>query len=58
MDNEFDLSEVSTKELVEELRKREGVFTNYAEPYDVYSVKTGDGQIDDKGPAIILTVID
>ena len=58
MDYEFDLSEVSTKELVEELRKREGVFTNYAEPYEPYSVKTGDGQIDDKGPAIILTVID
>jgi hypothetical protein len=58
MDKEFDLSEVSTKELVEELIKREGVFTNYAEPYEPYSVKTGDGQIDDEGPAIILTVID
>jgi hypothetical protein len=55
---DFDLSEVSTKELVEELRKREGVFTNVAEPYEPYSVKTGDRQIEDKGPAIILTVID
>ena len=55
---DFDLSEVSTKELVEELRKREGVFTNVSEPYEPYSVKTGNGQIEDKGPAIILTVID
>ena len=54
----FDLSEISTKQLVEELKKREGVFTNIAEPYEPYSVKTGDGQINDKGPAIILTVID
>ena len=55
---DFDLSEVSTKELVEELRKREGVFTNIAEPYEAYSVKTGNDTRDDKGPAIILTVID
>ena len=55
---DFNMSEISTKELVEELRKREGVFTNLAEPYEPYSVKTGDGQIDDIGPAIILTVID
>ena len=55
---DFDLSTVPTCELVEELRKREGVFTNVAEPYEPYSVKIGDKSNDDKGPAIILTVID
>ena len=55
---DFDLSTVPTCELVDELKKREGVFTNVAEPYEPYSVKTNGGSIDDKGPAIILTVID
>ncbi len=41
----------STKELVEELRKREGVKVTIAEPYD-------DVQIKVEGPAVILVVID
>ncbi len=42
---------VSTKELVEELKKREGVRTEYAEPYQ-------DKKISVNGPAVILVIID
>ena len=42
---------VSTKELVEELKKREGVRIEYAEPYQ-------DKVISINGPAVILIVID
>lgn len=43
--------EVSTKELVEELRKRSGVDTKYAEPHQ-------DKKIFVNGPAVILIVTD
>ena len=42
---------VSTKELVEELKKREGVRIGYAEPYQ-------DKTISVNGPAVILVIID
>ena len=42
---------VSTKELVEELKKREGVRIEYAEPYH-------DKKISVNGPAVILVIID
>ena len=42
---------VSTKELVEELKKREGVIIEYAEPYQ-------DKKISVNGPAVILVIID
>lgn len=42
---------VSTKELVEELKKREGVRIEYAEPYQ-------DKKISINGPAVILVIID
>ncbi len=58
MDFEFDLSMVPTYELVEELRKREGVFDKYVEPYEPYSITIGDKTESEQGPAIILTVID
>lgn len=45
------LKEVSTKELVEELKKREGVDTKIAEPYS-------DAVIYLCGPATVLVVID
>lgn len=41
----------STKELVEELKRREGVKVDYAEPYQ-------DKKISVNGPAVILVVID
>ena len=46
-----ELSHVSTKELVSELQKREGVEPTTAEPYE-------DVQAQVNGPAIVLVVID
>ncbi len=46
-----DLEKISTKELVEELRKREGVSTIIVEPYEKKA-------FDVEGSAIVLTVID
>ena len=45
------LKSIPTKELVEELKKREGVKAEYAEPYQ-------DEVISINGPAMILIVID
>ena len=45
------LKSIPTKELVEELKKREGVNAEYAEPYQ-------DKVISINGPAMILIVID
>ena len=45
------LSEFKTCELVDELRKREGVETHIAEPYQ-------DATVSVNGPAVVLVVID
>ena len=45
------LKEFSTKELVEELERRNGVKTEYAEPYQSKEISIN-------GPAIILIVTD
>ena len=45
------LSEFKTCELVEELRKREGVETHIAEPYQDVAISVN-------GPAVVLVVID
>jgi hypothetical protein len=45
------LEKLSTKELVEELKKREGVKTEYAEPHQ-------DKKLSVNGPAVILVVVD
>lgn len=45
------LKDVSTKELVEELKTREGVSAKIAEPYQDLSVKVN-------GPAIVMVIID
>lgn len=47
----MDLSQADTCELVEELKKREGVETRYAEPYEDITVEVN-------GPAIVFIVID
>lgn len=49
--NDISLKEVPTKCLVDELRNREGVQTDVAEPY-------ADVIVQANGPAIILTIID
>ena len=50
-ENEMNIKEFSTKELVEELKEREGVNTIIAEPYEKKTV-------DLEGPAIVLVVTD
>ena len=45
------LQKVSTKDLVEELKRREGVETTIAEPYQDKAVSVN-------GPSIVLVVID
>ena len=45
------LKENSTRELVEELKKREGVEAHLAEPYRDLTVNVN-------GPAVVLVVID
>lgn len=45
------LDNVSTKDLVEELRRREGVEATIAEPYEDVEIKV-------IGPAIVLVVTD
>ena len=47
----MELKNVSTKELIDELRNREGVETTIAEPYEDVTVSTN-------GPTIVLVVID
>lgn len=47
----MNIKEFSTKELVEELKEREGVNTIIAEPYEKKTV-------DLEGPAIVLVVTD
>lgn len=51
MSESLNLEKISTKTLVEELQKREGVTTTIAEPYK-------DAKVSVNGPAIVLTVID
>lgn len=47
----MELEQVPTKYLVEELRRREGVETKIAEPYEDVTVSVN-------GPAIVLVVTD
>lgn len=46
-----ELKNIPTAQLVEELKKREGVETKIAEPYEKCSINVD-------GPAVILVVID
>lgn len=46
-----ELKKYTTKDLLEELKRREGVLTEYAEPHQ-------DKKISISGPAIILAIID
>lgn len=56
--NTMDLSKASTRELVEELAKREAVEKITAEPYQTYKIIVGDNEISDAGPAVILRIWD
>ncbi len=57
-EKQMELSKVSTRELVEELQKREAVETVIAGPYEEYRIIVGGREIADTGPAVILRVWD
>lgn len=46
-----ELKSISTRDLVEELKNREGVATTTVEPY-------GEKTVIAEGPAVVLTVVD
>lgn len=54
----MDLRNVSIKDLVDELAKREAVEAITAKPYEEYFIAVGDQKISDSGPAVILRIID
>lgn len=54
----MDLSNVSTKKLVEELASREAVEKMVVEPYEEYSITVGNQEISDSGPVVILRIWD
>ena len=54
----MDLSNVSTKELVEELANREAVEKIAVEPYEEYSITVDNQKITDGGPVVILKIWD
>lgn len=56
--NTMDLSKASTRELVEELTKREAVEQFIVEPYQAYKITVGDNEISDTGPVVILRIWD
>ena len=49
----FDLSAVPTCELVDELKKREGVWATSVEPYENYSITVGEEKIELCGQIIL-----
>ncbi len=56
--NTMDLSKASTRELVEELAKREAVEKITAEPYQEYKIAIGEKEVFDTGPVVILRIWD
>lgn len=54
----MDLSKVSTREIIEELTKREAVEKLVVEPYQEYKIVSGETEITDNGPAVILRIWD
>lgn len=54
----MDLSNVSTKNLVEELTSRQAVERITVEPYEEYSITIGNQKISDGGPVVILRIWD
>ena len=54
----LDLSTVPTCNLVDELKKREGVWATSVEPYEDYSITVGEEKIKDSGPVVLLKIWD
>lgn len=56
--NGVNLQKISTRELVEELAKREAVDQFIAKPYQAYKITIGENELSDDGPAVILRIWD
>ncbi len=54
----MELKNASTKELVEELSKREAVEKITVQPYEEYSITAGDQKINSAGPVVIFRIWD
>lgn len=54
----MDLSKASTRELVEELSKREAVETICVKPYEKFALEANGEKIEGEGPVVILKVWD
>ena len=54
----MDLTNVSTRELVEELEKREAVEVIRVKPYEKYSVEANGEKHEDEGPAVVIRIWD
>lgn len=54
----MDLKNATTKELAEELSKREAVEMITVEPYEEYSITAGEHKISDAGPVVIFRIWD
>ena len=54
----MDLKNVSTKQLVEELARREAVEKIVVRPYEEYTITVGEEKIEDGGPVVILRIWD
>ena len=54
----MDLSKASTRELVEELSKREAVETISVKPYEKYVIEADGKKTEDEGPVVILKIWD
>ena len=52
----LDLSTVPTCKLVEELKKREGVWATSVEPYEDYSITVGEEITKDSGPVGLFKI--
>ena len=54
----MDLSKASTRELVDELSKREAVETICVKPYEKYVIEVDGKKAEDVGPVVILKIWD
>ena len=54
----MDLKKVSTRELMEELSKREAVETICVKPYEKYAIEANDEKTEGEGPVVILKIWD
>lgn len=52
------LATYTTKDLVEELVRRQAVTHTSIEPYQTYEIRVGETLTSETGPAIILVVVD